>query len=282
MIKIAGYGRMSTDKQQMSPEVQEKVIKDWIKVQDANGKWPDGYEFIGMFVDRAVTSKVHMLDREAGQHLMTALDPGDLIVVAKYDRAFRSAADAERTLTMIDELGLKIVFIDLNIDTSTPNGKMLAGILAVVSKHTRDTISDNTKVALDTRRKRGDPLGSPPPGWQIRRNHGKRRLIPDPVVRALGNATVKLVREKNYKYRQLEREMQLVSLKHGIKKCSVNTYLNYGACSMLGWPKIHLRIIKRLLEMDVGSIRFIKRDDHDRLRLELAQKMKEEGFEYEP
>ena len=140
MIKIAGYGRMSTDKQQMSPEVQEKVIKDWIKVQHANGKWPDGYQFIGMFVDRAVTSKVHMLDREAGQHLMTALDPGDLIVVAKYDRAFRSAADAERTLAMIDELGLKIVFIDLNIDTSTPNGKMLAGILAVVSKHTRDTI----------------------------------------------------------------------------------------------------------------------------------------------
>jgi len=46
-----------------------------------------------------------LADRPEGQRLLTALQPGDVVVAAKLDRAFRSAADALETLEELKKIG---------------------------------------------------------------------------------------------------------------------------------------------------------------------------------
>ena len=53
-----------------------------------------GWSVAEFFVEAGVSGSVPLADRPGGQRLLTALQPGDVIITAKLDRAFRSAADA--------------------------------------------------------------------------------------------------------------------------------------------------------------------------------------------
>lgn len=279
MIRIAGYGRMSTDKQQLSPEVQERMIRDWYEYQVKQGKWDKPTEFVGMFVDRAVSSKVDLLKRPVGQHLLTLLGPGDLIVVAKYNRAFRSAADAERTLDILDEAGIKMAFLDLNIDTSTANGKMLAGILAVVSKHERDLRSETTKDALNSLQKSLRPIGKPPIGWRTRKQSGKKVLCPDNRVRVLANAARELIRQgagRRKAYRQLSPYYQ----KHHLPvPANPVVMLAHAAAACLEFPRTSRTEIRRALGYRHENESFVRRDDHQQIIEHLNERLREFGYD---
>lgn len=289
MIKVAGYGRMSTDKQQMSPAVQEKAVRDWFDYQLRAGKWPDGAEFIGMFTDHAVSSRIDLLDREYGQHLITVLDPGDLIVAAKYNRAFRSAADAERTLARLDEAGITFVFLDLNVDTSTANGKMMAGMLAVISKHERDLRSETTKDALAYRRKTGHAVCLPPWGWQIKnkrtsveqRRTAMARLAPNIEERTFASASLELLRQGKSRleaYRLLKHFHRRRKMKCG---CSEQGIVNAAASAAMGFPKQSLRFISKTLGINLGTLEFVRRDDHEQVRARLQELLRQDGFDEE-
>lgn len=289
MIKVAGYGRMSTDKQQMSPKVQEQAVREWFDYQSRAGKWPEGAEFIGMFTDKAVSSRVDLLDRANGQHLVTILDRGDLIVAAKYNRAFRSAADAERTLARLDEAGITFAFLDLNIDTSTANGKMMAGILAVVSKHERDLRSETTRDALAYRRRTGHAICKPPWGWRIqnkRKNKDQRRttmakLTPDIEERTFASASLKMLRDGKSR---LEAH-RLLSYFHKARKMSCahseQSIVDAAAAASLGFPKQSIRFVSKTLGMNVGTLEFTRRHDHEQVRARLHELLLEDGFDEE-
>ena len=199
MIQVAGYGRMSTDKQQLSPKIQEDMIRAWYEQQMRSGRWDDTpHEFIGFFCDEAVTSKIDMLDRPVGQWLFPTLNRGDMIVCAKYNRAFRSAADSERTLDRCNEAGINLVFLDLNIDTSTPNGRLMAGVMAAVSRHERDMRSETTRDAKATLKKRGRPVGRDSPvGWKLKPKtaHSIARHVPDLKARQVATLCYRGYRE---------------------------------------------------------------------------------------
>jgi putative DNA-invertase from lambdoid prophage Rac len=50
------------------------------------------------FTEAGVSGSVPLADRAEGRRLLAALQPGDVVITAKLDRAFRSAADALGTL----------------------------------------------------------------------------------------------------------------------------------------------------------------------------------------
>jgi DNA invertase Pin-like site-specific DNA recombinase len=237
-IQIAGYGRMSTDKQQISPEVQRDMIQQWFDYQMMTNRWPNGARFIGMFIDHAVTSKIDLLNRKSGEHLMTTLNAGDIVVVAKYNRAFRSAADAERTLDRAEEAGIKFVFLDLHIDTTQANGKMMAGIMAVVSKHERDLRSETTRDALSFRRKKGYATHLPPHGWKIG-SDGK--LVVDIPSRTLALAARSVILQgvrRDYLSRAIRPFYKAHKMKHG---WSPQGLVNSAAASCLQFKQTVVR-----------------------------------------
>jgi len=61
-----------------------------------------GWEVGSIFIERGVCGSVPLADRREGARLLQAVDRGDAIVTPKFDRMFRSAADALLTLEALN------------------------------------------------------------------------------------------------------------------------------------------------------------------------------------
>lgn len=92
---------------------------------------------------------------------LDALDAGEyrVLVVAKLDRVSRSVVDFATILERAKRKGWAFVALDLGVDTSTPTGELLAGILMTVAQWERRVISERTQAALHQAKARGVQLG---------------------------------------------------------------------------------------------------------------------------
>jgi DNA invertase Pin-like site-specific DNA recombinase len=74
-----------------------------------------------LFVDAGVSGSVPLADRPQGKRLLEVVEKGDVIVTAKLDRAFRSAADALGTLEEMKDQGVALHMIDLGGTSAKPS-----------------------------------------------------------------------------------------------------------------------------------------------------------------
>lgn len=91
--------------------------------------------------------------------LISTLESGDTLVVAKLDRFARSVADAVETAGLLMNKGVRLVVLDLDMDFSTPIGKLVFSVLASVAEFERDMISQRTKDGLAAVKAAGTVLG---------------------------------------------------------------------------------------------------------------------------
>jgi putative DNA-invertase from lambdoid prophage Rac len=140
-MKVYGYCRVSTAEQAsggLSLDTQRQQITGYAMMKN----WSVG-EF---FIEAGVSGSVPLADRPEGQRLLTSLQPGDIIIAAKLDRAFRSAADALGTLEQLKEEKIALHLIDLGGDV-TGNGisKLVFTILSAVAENERDRIRERVR-----------------------------------------------------------------------------------------------------------------------------------------
>ena len=154
IARVVGYIRVSTAEQGRSGlglEAQKSAI-----VADCQRR---GWELIAIYQDVASGKSTN------GRHeLGKALDDlaarrADGLMVAKLDRLSRSIVDFGRVLKLAKRHGWALVILDLDLDTSTPTGKLMANILISVAEWERDVIASRTKVALEAKRAAGGRLG---------------------------------------------------------------------------------------------------------------------------
>lgn len=100
-------------------------------------------------------------DRPILASLLGVLAAGDSLVVSKIDRLARSVVDFGQILSRAQRQGWALVILDLQLDTSSPVGKMTANILASVAEFERDMIRTRTKESAAISRARGKRLGKP-------------------------------------------------------------------------------------------------------------------------
>lgn len=198
-VKVLGYGRVSKIDQEISPEVQEKQCREWHRQQADRGEWKGDSAFIGMIVDKAVSGKIDLFKRPQGQHILTTLKRGDVLVVAKLSRAFRSTQDMLRSCEVFQEVGIRLVLLDMAVDTSTPTGKLMLTVLAAIAEFERELIAERTRDAIKHRMDEGQWLGIAPPGWTLRTKSQTRRrdndLVPDHDTRRLGQYAARRIKE---------------------------------------------------------------------------------------
>lgn len=95
---------------------------------------------------------------------LKALRKGDTLVVWKLDRLGRSL---KHLIDIIEDLKKRTIGFKVltghgaQIDTTTPNGRMVFGIFAVLAEFERELISERTKAGLASARARGRLGGRP-------------------------------------------------------------------------------------------------------------------------
>jgi DNA invertase Pin-like site-specific DNA recombinase len=103
----------------------------------------------------------NMTGRPVFTELIDSLGEGDTLVVAKLDRFARSVADAVETASYLMDKGVRLVVLDLDMDFSTPIGKLVFSVLASVAEFERNMISQRTKDGLAVVKASGTVLGKP-------------------------------------------------------------------------------------------------------------------------
>lgn len=144
MTSLIGYARVSTRAQ--NPGSQEAELS-------AAGA-------TRVFVDHGESSRV--ADRPQWSACLDHLRPGDTLVIRALDRIAGSEVMAIQTIAQLHDRGLNIRSLtEPEIDTTTPVGGTLFGIVAVFAQLRSDTMRDNTRRGLANARAQGRVGGRP-------------------------------------------------------------------------------------------------------------------------
>lgn len=86
---------------------------------------------------------------------------GDTFVVTKLDRLARSVANFLEIQKFLAEKSVNLRILDLNLDTSTPMGEMVLGVLAYVAQFERKIMLERQKVGIAKAKSEGKFRGRP-------------------------------------------------------------------------------------------------------------------------
>lgn len=164
-MRLVGYIRVSQVRGRegdsfISPDVQRSRIEgmaaarghtvvDWIEDMDQSGG---------------------KSDRPGFQRALEMVEAGEAngIAVAKLDRFARSTIDTEMSVRRLEAVGGALVCGDIDMDTSTPAGKLMRTFLAAIAEFDLDRIRENWRVATERHIARGAHHGRPPIGYRKR------------------------------------------------------------------------------------------------------------------
>lgn len=147
-MRAALYIRVSTQEQveNYSIEYQKERLEAFCKSKD--------WIIYDYYIDPGYSGS--NTDRPALQRLLSDLNNIDVVVVYKLDRLSRSQRD---TLDLIEEhfLKNKVEFVSITetLDTSTPFGKAMIGILSVFAQFERETIAERMRMGHIKRAENG-------------------------------------------------------------------------------------------------------------------------------
>ena len=152
-MKIVGYARTSTQKQDLSLEVQEKRIRAEAEYREAELE----------LISEKMSGSLPPAKRPGLSRALDMLAKGeaDTLCVAKLDRVARSLSDIANLLELANKQGWRFIALDLGVDTSTPEGMLVVGIMASIAQWERARIRERTREALAQAKVKGKKLGRP-------------------------------------------------------------------------------------------------------------------------
>jgi DNA invertase Pin-like site-specific DNA recombinase len=107
----------------------------------------DLLELVG---DRESARDRKALDRPGLSHLLQqiAADQVSCVVVCGLDQLSRSVAELGQLLRWLDKMDVRLIALDLDLDTATETGRTTTRALAAVSQWERERLSERTKAGL--------------------------------------------------------------------------------------------------------------------------------------
>jgi DNA invertase Pin-like site-specific DNA recombinase len=161
---VVGYVRVSTDEQAISGlglAAQRAAIEAECTRR--------GWTLLAIHEDPGVSGKT--MDRPGLAAALADVEHGRAaaLVVSKVDRLSRSSFDFVGLLERAQRGRWNLVALDVNVDTTTPQGEMMASVMAIFAQLERRLIGQRTRDALAAKKAQGVRLGRP-------------QLLPDEVV----------------------------------------------------------------------------------------------------
>jgi len=116
------------------------------------------------FVEKAVSGGKTFVERPAASELVSLLRPGDVVLGAKMDRAFRSGKDALVTLDLFKQRDYDLHLIDLGGSVIKSGvSELIFTIMAGVAQFERHRIRERIRDVKDDQKRRSVFLGGKRP-----------------------------------------------------------------------------------------------------------------------
>lgn len=114
--------------------------------------------------ERVFEEQVSSVDKTRPE-LAKALDyvrEGDTLVVTKLDRLARSMADLVKIVAHLQEKGVALRILALNLDTSTPTGKLMLNMLGSIAEFERELMLERQREGIAKAKEEGKYKGRAP------------------------------------------------------------------------------------------------------------------------
>jgi DNA invertase Pin-like site-specific DNA recombinase len=154
--KVVGYARVSTEEQGANGvglEAQRSAI-----AAECDRR---GWELLRVEEDVLSGKTLNRPGLKAALEACRSREANG-VVVSKLDRLSRSIVDFGHLLEEARRRGFNVVALDLGLDLSTPQGELVANVIASVAQWERRIIGQRTKEALAVKRAQGVRIGRPP------------------------------------------------------------------------------------------------------------------------
>lgn len=162
MKKAVAYLRVSTEEQNIGPEAQREQILAWAS--------RTGHEVVKWCTDIGVSGGAP-LDKCPG--LLEAVDYVTdfripVLVVAKRDRLARDVMKAAMVESLVERAKGVIYSAAGEGEGDDPSAALMRRIIDAFSEYERALIRARTKAALQTKKKKGERVGSIPYGYRLK------------------------------------------------------------------------------------------------------------------
>jgi DNA invertase Pin-like site-specific DNA recombinase len=159
--RVAGYFRVSKARDDMAAvDVYRQEIERYCSYK--------GLELADVFSDIDFSGYRGAPPRPALEDLLRCRHDFSAVVVPKLSRFGRSVKDLVELFELFDRDGISLVFLDMNIDTNTSQGRLLRHIMAAFAEYESDVKSDYGRANHRHVRSLGRPWGGRPPfGYEL-------------------------------------------------------------------------------------------------------------------
>ena len=166
-LKAVGYIRVSTTMQVQdgfSLEAQEAKIYKECDTRNLYCR--------GLYIDKGISGGSTQ-KRLGLQEMMKSLREGDWVIVPSVSRLARDTVDLLSISKEIEKLGCHLVVIDLNLDLTTPSGKLILTLMGSQAQFERELTSERVKTVMSHLKERGMLRTKAKFGWKLNPNRGE-------------------------------------------------------------------------------------------------------------
>ncbi len=195
-VRVFAIARVSTDKQAKkvgeSLDHQKEVLQNWVRSKSSLHA-PQEWKLVEVYVENEDSDGKRKgrtaTKREGRQGLAKALELArlkviDVVVVTKLDRIARNVKDYIDISVEFNENEVALVCLDLDIDTSTPDGQMIMRNHANLAQWQAERIAQYSVETVQRHLEQGRPIGPPPVGYRKTKDaNDKTTFEIDPVYK---------------------------------------------------------------------------------------------------
>lgn len=152
-MKIAIYARVSTDGQSVNAQLSE--LRDVAERR--------GWQIVQEYSDKGISGAKGRDQRPALDAMLKAATRGEFDAVAAWsvDRLGRSLQHLVAGLGDLQAAGVGLYLHKQGLDTSTPSGRAMFGMLGVFAEFEREMISERVRAGIKNAKSKGTKTGKP-------------------------------------------------------------------------------------------------------------------------